>query len=286
MKNAMYISRVKGLQSQISYLKGHADIRYMKPAEGKLREWQLGLVREAAEFLESISELEIKPFLYGGNLIGYVRHNGFIPWDDDIDFAMMRNDYERLREYCRLYMYTKEEFFGQKRTDKEISDKMRKYYWSNSGGDEFNIYRPFEDGSKIVIDFFVLDYYAENYPFDELMELAGKVREKLNDFIFDSKAKKEYFSQVLKENEQNVAKESNHIYFGIDNMEIMHKFHRGNWIPREVVFPLKRILYEGVYFWVPNDAEEFLKYEYENIWAFPDDVGIGQHMHNIQMVYE
>ena len=47
------------------------------------------------EVVDVCNRYDLKPFVICGNLIGKVRHNGFIPWDDDLDIGLLREDYDR-----------------------------------------------------------------------------------------------------------------------------------------------------------------------------------------------
>lgn len=58
----------------------------------ELKSIQLDLLQRTADFCEKNG---LRYFLCGGTLIGAIRHKGYIPWDDDIDIAMPRPDYDR-----------------------------------------------------------------------------------------------------------------------------------------------------------------------------------------------
>lgn len=86
------------------------QLRHQPPAEFFEPEVRLGTYEVSArmkqlwavqidmvqELIDVCNKLGIKIYADGGTMLGAVRHQGFIPWDDDVDMAMLRADYEIL----------------------------------------------------------------------------------------------------------------------------------------------------------------------------------------------
>ena len=66
-----------------------------------LRKLQLVELDILKKLIEIFEKNNICYYVIGGTLIGAVRHHGFIPWDDDIDIAIPRDDYEKLIDIMR-----------------------------------------------------------------------------------------------------------------------------------------------------------------------------------------
>lgn len=72
-------------------------IRYQEVTDiREIQQIELGIMEYIHEVCQKIG---VKYFLAYGSLIGAVRHKGFIPWDDDMDICMLREDYEKLQDY-------------------------------------------------------------------------------------------------------------------------------------------------------------------------------------------
>ena len=110
--------------------------------EVKLRACMLDLLC----FLHSVCEkYDIPYYITSGTLLGAVRHKGFIPWDDDIDVALLRKDYNRFYQVVR----------------KELGDKyaIQEMPSRNNLALKDSVFRLFANGQEtmVMIDTFPID---------------------------------------------------------------------------------------------------------------------------------
>ncbi len=94
---------------------------YISTYQGKLdriKRVEMDIIREIDRICKANG---IKYFLVGGSLLGGIRHKGFIPWDDDIDIGMLREDYNKFKKIC----------------PGELSDKMRYQSYSREANSHY-----------------------------------------------------------------------------------------------------------------------------------------------------
>ena len=277
IKCQFYKKKIKDLETQVDYFKRHADIKTMKPATGKLRKHQLDEINALNEFEEVYKKLDIKPFLCSGNLLGYIRHNGFIPWDDDMDLSLVRDEYERLKKYCfdNFQVICSENMdTSPGEPDKFFTEHTDEWcvleYYTH-----FQIAKMDKNKNIASIDYFVIDYYDDKYSYNEHKKYLSLLYQE----IIKEKNDSDKIKIVKKElsNNKYIVKDSNNLYFGIDNMMSYCLYNKGKWISKDIIFPLHKVIYEGINVWIPNKAEEYLEYEFDHIYNFPNDVGIQRH---------
>ncbi len=127
-----------------------------------LRKLQMIELEMLVEVDRICRENHIPYMMIGGTLLGAVRHEGFIPWDDDADLAMLRKDYDRFRKVCEKEL-DQERFYFQDAWNTEG------YRWSYGKLRRKNTlflrehqeHMPYEQG--VFIDIFPVDGVPDNH---------------------------------------------------------------------------------------------------------------------------
>lgn len=124
----------------------------------QMKKIQIDILDDVAKFCE---ENNIKYWIDAGTLLGAIRHKGYIPWDDDIDLGMLREEYDK---FIKLYNLKNSKY---KLKCIEL-DKTYEYPYGKVIDTDTILYEPDEKGIKIAVNIDVFVY--DNAP-DDVHEL-------------------------------------------------------------------------------------------------------------------
>ena len=134
-----------------------------------IRKLQLEELNILKEFVRVCEETGLRYYLLGGTLLGAVRHKGFIPWDDDVDICMPREDMNKLLEL------PKDIFNEGFQLENYTNQEEYRYSWPRLTRDKVKIINRsanIERIEKAWIDIIPLD----GFPDGRFSQLAHKTR--------------------------------------------------------------------------------------------------------------
>ena len=241
-----------------------ADFFFSNPssvpeAVGYLRDVQLAGVKILREVDRICKQFNIKYFISFGTLIGAVRNQKFIPWDDDIDISMVREDYKKFADIFNkntIYKNLKAEYYNA------LLLKIRLL------------------GTPVGFDIFSYDILRKNMNLKEKLELSDYILDlhkttwkqfSNNEKLQIEKCKKycDFWEKLSKEKienlNENLSLKDSSVIYSVDFPHVNHYIV----FDYSTIFPLKKIKFEGEEFFAPNDPDTYLTFVYGDYMKVP-----------------
>lgn len=235
-------------------------------------------------------ENHINVFAVFGSALGVVRHQGYIPWDDDIDVAMLRKDFVRFKKIAQDKLRDKYEFLTPETnpyyatTVVHFQKKGTKFVSWDAKGCNYT--------QGICIDIFVYDHLADNIISQKIQYFVTWF---LGRLLYLSGQAKPYipYTGALKIVVTGICSFVGSILrlFKITPIRIYRKFQRMSkrynkkntryyvafeppkpWVnamSKEDIFPLKRMQFEDFYINVPNNVDKHLRKVFGDYMKLP-----------------
>ncbi|MBR5423463.1 MAG: LicD family protein [Clostridia bacterium] len=245
-------------------------------ADGKLRYIQLGSNYILQKLKKICDENEIEFFLSGGTVIGAIRHNGFIPWDDDIDVFIMQDQFDKLKAAIKY--------------DDEISIKRYyNYFGSRNEGTTF-IKAKFKDSELFYVDIFILDRVdvkmnTVDEEWEKYDQLCNEFHNELGDYLnskgFIFRNRPIAIPEFEEDAENMIRKYKNRMSFSnsgefvCESIEFSNLFVRiEGMLPYNEYFPLliNEALFEGEHYNLSKNYKMKLYNQYGDIWKLPSTI--------------
>lgn len=245
------------------YKKDKIDITKVPQAQGLLRDIQLANLALLKELAYVCEKNNFKYILDAGTLLGAVRHRRFIPWDDDIDILMFREDYEKIVS-------------AFKNTTRN-SDIYAEYHRDKDTNSQYFIKIKHKKCPFLGVDIFPLDSYGKHLSLKEQLIATNKICKILKhlkkeiDPNISNKETKTILTKTMKEKILlSSTNENGDFVYGVD---FAHKLK--NWfLDRDIVLPLRKIQFEDSEYTTVNKPKEFLKNIYGDYMKYPKKMKI------------